>query len=67
LAEVETMLKAEQKILDRFAAELLKRDELDYDEIVAIFQEFGRPPKPIPEPPLESPVTGSGPYPWEKA
>ncbi|MBI3551528.1 MAG: AAA family ATPase [Elusimicrobia bacterium] len=63
LQATETILKAEIKILDRFAAELLKRDELDYDEIVAIFQEYGKPPKPIPEPTVEP--GGGGPYPWE--
>ncbi len=62
MLETENLLKAESRILDRFAAELLKRDELDYDEIVEIFQEFGKPPKPIPEPPVE-PV---GSQPWEK-
>jgi cell division protease FtsH len=50
LAEVEHTLKTEEKILDRFASELLKRDELDYDEIVAIFQEYGKPPQTIPVP-----------------
>ena len=62
LRETESVLKAESLILDRFALELLKRDELDYDEIVEIFQEYGKPPKPIPEPPLEP----AGSQPWEK-
>ncbi|OGR84066.1 MAG: hypothetical protein A3J74_01190 [Elusimicrobia bacterium RIFCSPHIGHO2_02_FULL_57_9] len=48
LEEVDVTLKAEAHILDRFASELLKRDELDYDEIVAIFMEYGKQPKPIP-------------------
>jgi cell division protease FtsH len=49
LGETEKTLRAEWAIVDRFARELLKREELDYDEIVAIFQEFGKPPRPIPE------------------
>ena len=32
----------ERKILDPFAQELLKREELEYDYIEAIFAEFGR-------------------------
>jgi cell division protease FtsH len=47
MREVEATLRAETAILDRFAQELLKRDELDYDEIVQIFLEFGKPPKAI--------------------
>lgn len=47
VTEVERVLKAEKHILDRFASELLKREELDYDEIVEIFQEYGKPPKPL--------------------
>ena len=41
LKEVENLLKKESKLLDRFAQELLAREELNYDEIEAIFQEFG--------------------------
>lgn len=59
MKEVEELLKAESHILDRFAGELLKRDELDYDEIVAIFQEYGKPPKPIPLPPAAGPALPS--------
>jgi cell division protease FtsH len=47
VSEVEVILRAEWKIVDRFAHELLKKEELDYDEIVAIFQEFGKPPRPL--------------------
>ncbi|MBI5631056.1 MAG: AAA family ATPase [Elusimicrobia bacterium] len=50
LEEVEKILKSERVILDRFADELLKKEELDYDEIVSIFTEYGKPPKPIPIP-----------------
>jgi cell division protease FtsH len=47
MREVEETLKRESAVLDRFASELLKREELDYDEIVGIFQEYGKQPKPI--------------------
>ncbi len=47
LKEAEETLSTNMHILDRFAQELLKRDELDYDEIVAIFQEYGKPPKTL--------------------
>jgi cell division protease FtsH len=57
IKEVEDLLKVESHILDRFAMELLAKDELDYDEIVAIFKEYGKPPKEIPE--IES-TNGSG-------
>lgn len=50
LREVESTLKTESALVERFAQELLKREELDYDEIVAIFMEHGKPPKPIPLP-----------------
>ncbi|MFA6003670.1 MAG: AAA family ATPase [Elusimicrobiota bacterium] len=52
MQEVESVLKAESKILDRFAQELLVREELDYDEIVSIFMEYGKQPKSIPVPPV---------------
>jgi cell division protease FtsH len=54
--EVEALLRAESRILDRFAAELLRREELDYDEIVSIFMEYGKPPKQIPGPAVEAPA-----------
>jgi len=41
LKEVETMLTEKRTILDRFASELLEREELEYDEIIAIFAEYG--------------------------
>jgi len=40
--EVEELLAKERLILDRFAKELLAREELDYDEIDAIFKEYGK-------------------------
>src|SRR5581483_6838021 len=45
LKEVEATLKAEWQIVERFAQELLKKEELDYDEIAAIFMQYGKPPK----------------------
>ncbi|MBF0253368.1 MAG: hypothetical protein HQL29_06075, partial [Candidatus Omnitrophica bacterium] len=39
--EVENTLKNNRPILDRFAKELLEREELEYDEIIAIFAEYG--------------------------
>ncbi|MCX5703660.1 MAG: AAA family ATPase [Candidatus Omnitrophica bacterium] len=44
--EVEDLLRKESGLLDRFAQELLAKEELNYDEIEAIFKEFGkiRPP-----------------------
>ncbi|MDA8132000.1 MAG: AAA family ATPase [Elusimicrobia bacterium] len=43
LADVEKLLRENWKIVERFTAELLAREELDYDEIAAIFAEFGKP------------------------
>ncbi len=40
--EVEDLLRKEMVILDRFAKELVTRQELDFDEIEAIFKEFGK-------------------------
>jgi len=42
LKEVEDLLRNESGLLDRFAQELLAKDELNYDEIEAIFKEFGK-------------------------
>ncbi|MBN1794588.1 MAG: AAA family ATPase [Candidatus Omnitrophica bacterium] len=42
LKEVEDLLKREEAILDRFINELLKKEELEYDEIEAIFKEYGK-------------------------
>lgn len=46
LKEIQELLTKESGLLDRFAQELLKKEELNYDEIEAIFKEFGksRPP-----------------------
>ena len=42
LKEVEALLTREKDLVERFAHELLTREELDYDEIEAIFAEFGK-------------------------
>jgi len=42
LNDVEVYLRKEWKIVERLAGELLKRSELDYNEIDAIMNEFGR-------------------------
>ena len=42
--EVEALLKREEPLLDRFASELIKKNELEYDEIDAIFAEYGKKP-----------------------
>ena len=52
LKQSEQTLRLEWHIVERFAQELLKRDELDFDEISEIFQEFGKPPKLIPDSPI---------------
>jgi cell division protease FtsH len=40
--DVEELLVKERPLLDRFAKELLQKEELDYDEIDAIFKEYGK-------------------------
>jgi cell division protease FtsH len=40
--EVEELLKKENQLFERFAHELLTKSELDYDEIEAIFAEYGK-------------------------
>ena len=47
MAEAEKTLRTEWHIVERFANELLKREELDYDEIVEIFKEYGKQPRPL--------------------
>jgi len=41
MKEVEKTLIEKKKILDRFSKELLEREELEYDEIIQIFEEYG--------------------------
>jgi cell division protease FtsH len=42
LQEVMDLLKKEEPLLDRLAKELVVKEELNYDEIEAIFKEFGK-------------------------
>ena len=42
MCDVEELLKREKTIFERFAHELLVRQELEYDEIEAIFAEYGK-------------------------
>jgi cell division protease FtsH len=42
LKEVTELLKKEELLLDRLAKELIAKEELNYDEIEAIFKEFGK-------------------------
>ncbi|MFH0762619.1 MAG: AAA family ATPase [Candidatus Omnitrophota bacterium] len=42
LKEVEELLRKEEPLLERLARELVKKQELNYDEIEAIFKEFGK-------------------------
>lgn len=42
LKEATELLKKESLLLDRFAQELMQKQELDYDEIEAIFKECGK-------------------------
>lgn len=49
LKEVEELLTKEKQLVERFAHELLMREELDYDEIELIFSEYGKAnPRVIP-------------------
>jgi ATP-dependent Zn protease len=42
LKEVIALLKKEEPLMDRLAQELVAKSELNYDEIEAIFKEFGK-------------------------
>jgi ATP-dependent Zn protease len=42
LKDVEEILTKEKEILEYFAQELLKKGELEYDEIVEIFKKYGK-------------------------
>ncbi|MBI4395945.1 MAG: AAA family ATPase [Elusimicrobia bacterium] len=46
--DVEEFLRNEWVLVDRFAQELLKRDELEYDDIHAIFSEYGKARNRVP-------------------
>ena len=41
------LLKNEWNIVERIVKELLEKEELEYDEIEAIFKEFGKSSVPI--------------------
>jgi cell division protease FtsH len=52
LKDVEELLRREDALLERFKEELLQRDELEYDQIEAIFAEYGKQrllPAPAPD------------------
>ena len=42
LKEAEELLKKEEPLLERLAKELVAKEELNYDEIEAVFKEFGK-------------------------
>ncbi len=42
LADAETLIKKENALFERFAHELIVKGELEYDEIEAIFTEYGK-------------------------
>jgi ATP-dependent Zn protease len=42
LKEAQELLKKEEPLIDRLAKELVAKEELNYDEIEAIFKEFGK-------------------------
>ncbi|MFH0984665.1 MAG: AAA family ATPase [Candidatus Omnitrophota bacterium] len=42
MTEVDALLRKEKDLFERFSHELLTKQELDYDEIEAIFEEFGK-------------------------
>lgn len=46
--EVEEFLRREWTLVDRFAQELVKRNELEYDDIHAIFAEYGKAREQVP-------------------
>jgi cell division protease FtsH len=48
MTEVESFLRAEWALVDRFAEELFKRNELEFDEIHAIFSEYGKARQVVP-------------------
>lgn len=47
MEEAEATLKENWSIVERFVKELMLKEELDYDEIAAIFLEYGKRPKVI--------------------
>jgi len=55
--DVEDLLRAEDVLLERFANELLQKEELEYDDIEATFKEYGR--QRIPSPTAPASTSGS--------
>jgi len=51
--DVDALLRREDALLERFTAELLKKDELEYDEIESIFAQYGKQ-RTVPLPPPAS-------------
>ncbi|MGD9642015.1 MAG: AAA family ATPase [Elusimicrobiales bacterium] len=51
---VDALLRENWQVVERFVKELLAREELDYDEIAAIFSEYGKPPRPLKSAPAVS-------------
>jgi cell division protease FtsH len=52
--DVEDLLRKEDALLERFAQELLKKEELEYDDIHAVFAEYGKQ-RSFPAPPAGTP------------
>jgi cell division protease FtsH len=46
-ALVDALLRVNWMIVERFVKELIEREELDYDEIALVFNEYGKPPRPL--------------------
>jgi ATP-dependent Zn protease len=46
--DVEEFLRREWTLVDRFAQELVRRNELEYDDIHAIFAEYGKAREQVP-------------------
>lgn len=67
LKQVETLLTTEKEIYERFAHELLTKSELEYDEIEAIFTEYGKPnPRLFSDPKVSENDDEAGGKPWKK-
>jgi TRAP-type C4-dicarboxylate transport system substrate-binding protein len=66
--EVEDFLRKDWALEDRFVQELIKKDELEYDEIHAIFAEFGKARTQVPIQSVkltdEKPTEGAAPSPF---
>lgn len=47
MTEVESLLKAEDGLLEKFAEQLLLKEELDYDDIEGVLKEHGKQNKRV--------------------